>query len=93
MFPKLFETALIGKMSLKNRVIMAPISTNLASDDGTVNDKLVFHYAERAKGGVGLIIVENVCIAYPLARKGAAQPRIDDDMYIPGLRRLTDAIH
>lgn len=40
-----------------------------------------------------MIIVENVCIAYPLARHGAAQPRIDDDVFIPGLRRLTDAIH
>lgn len=80
-------------MTLKNRLIMAPISTNLAGADGAVSDELIFHYAERARGGVGLIIVENVCIAYPLARHGAAQPRIDDDTFIPGLRRLADAIH
>ena len=80
-------------MSLKNRIIMAPISTNLAAKDGTVGDGLIFHYAERARGGAGLITVENVCIAYPLARHGATQPRIDDDAFIPGLRRLTDAIH
>jgi 2,4-dienoyl-CoA reductase-like NADH-dependent reductase (Old Yellow Enzyme family)/thioredoxin reductase len=72
---------------------MPPISTNLAGEDGAVSDELVFHYAERARGGVGLIIVENVCIDYPLARHGAAQPRIDDDSFIPGLRRLADAIH
>ena len=93
MFPALFEPGLIGKMRLKNRLIMAPISTNLAGEDGTVSDELIFHYAERARGGVGLITVENVCIAYPLARHGAAQPRIDDDAFIPGLRRLADAIH
>jgi 2,4-dienoyl-CoA reductase-like NADH-dependent reductase (Old Yellow Enzyme family)/pyruvate/2-oxoglutarate dehydrogenase complex dihydrolipoamide dehydrogenase (E3) component len=93
MFQSLFELGSIGTMTLKNRLIMPPISTNLAGKDGTVSEKLVFHYAERAKGGVGLITVENICIAYPLARHGAAQPRIDDDAFIPGLRRLTDAIH
>ena len=93
MFPRLFQPGQIGTMSLKNRIIMAPISTNLAAKDGTVGDGLIFHYAERARGGAGLITVENVCIAYPLARHGAAQPRIDDDAFIPDLRRLTDAIH
>lgn len=38
LFPVLFEPGLIGKMRLKNRLIMAPISTNLASSDGTVSD-------------------------------------------------------
>jgi len=93
MFQTLFEPGSIGKMTLKNRIIMAPISTNLAGGDGTVSDELIFHYAERARGGVGLITVENVCLAYPLACHGAAQPRIDDDAFIPGLRRLADAIH
>jgi 2,4-dienoyl-CoA reductase-like NADH-dependent reductase (Old Yellow Enzyme family)/thioredoxin reductase len=93
MFQALFEPGSIGMMTLKNRLIMAPISSNLAAEDGTVSEELLFHYAERARGGVGLIIVENVCIAYPLARHGAAQPRIDDDAFIPGLGRLTDAIH
>lgn len=78
---------------LKNRIIMAPVSTNLAGKDGAVTEELVSHYAERAKGGVGMITVENVCIAHPLARHGAAQPRIDHDAFLPGLRRLVEAIH
>ena len=93
MFPQLFQPGKIGTMSLKNRLMMAPISTNLAAKDGTASERLIFHYAERARGGAGLITVENVCIAYPLARHGAAQPRIDDDAFIPDLHRLTDAIH
>ena len=93
MFQSLFEPGSIGTMELKNRLIMAPISSNLAVEDGTAGENLLFHYAERARGGVGLIIVENVCITYPLARHGAAQPRIDADVFIPGLARLTDAIH
>jgi len=93
MFPSLFAPGSIGTMALKNRLIMPPISTNLAGEDGTVSEGLLLYYAERARGGVGLVTVENVCIAYPLARHGSAQPRIDDDVFIPGLRRLTDAIH
>ena len=93
MFPALFVPGSIGTMALKNRLIMPPISTNLAGEDGTVSEELLIYYAERAGGGVGLVTVENVCIAYPLARHGAAQPRIDEDVFIPGLRRLTDAIH
>lgn len=42
---------------------------------------------------MGLITVENVCIAYPLARHGFAQPRIDNDAFVPSLSRLADAIH
>ncbi len=93
MFPALFVPGSIGTMALKNRLIMPPISTNLAGEDGTVSEELLLYYAERAGGGVGLVTVENVCIAYPLARHGAAQPRFDEDVFIPGLRRLTDAIH
>ena len=92
-FPKLFEPGLIGKMRLKNRIIMAPISTNLAGEDGAVTEVLIFHYAERARGGVGLVTVENVCVDYPVGRHGAAQPRIDEDRFISGLRRLGDAVH
>ena len=76
---KLFEPGSIGKMVLKNRIIMAPISTNLAGGDGQVTQELISHYAERAKGGAGLVTVENVCVDYPLGRHGAAQPRIDSE--------------
>jgi len=93
MFPTLFSPKCIGRIELRNRVIMAPVSTNLANEQGQVTDKLIFHYEQRAMGGAGLITVENVCIVYPLARHGATQPRIDDDAFIPGLRRLAEAIH
>ncbi len=90
---KLFEPGFIGKLRLKNRIIMAPISTNLAATDGAVTEELIFHYAERARGGVGLVTVENVCVDYPVGRYGAAQPRIDEERFIPGLHGLTDAVH
>ncbi|MDO8673425.1 MAG: hypothetical protein Q7O66_18615, partial [Dehalococcoidia bacterium] len=58
MFEKLLEPANIGDLSLKNRIVMAPIESRLAEDDGTAGDRLIGYYAARARGGVGLVIVE-----------------------------------
>ena len=56
-FPHLFEPIKIGKTTVKDRIFMPPISTNMA-DKGYVTDALVEHYSARAKGGVGLIVTE-----------------------------------
>jgi 2,4-dienoyl-CoA reductase-like NADH-dependent reductase (Old Yellow Enzyme family) len=61
-YSKLFEHGRIGNLEIKNRVIFAPVSTNLASLTGEVSERLVRHYYRVASGGVGLIIVENVCM-------------------------------
>lgn len=70
---------------------MPPISTNLA-DKGYVTDELVEHYAARAKGGVGLIITE-VTTVEPTYIYLPGDMSICDDSYIPGWKKLTDAVH
>ena len=92
-FPHLFSPIKIGRVELKNRIIFPPIATNLAHVSGEIADRQVFHYARRARGGAGLIIVENACIDFPASRHGATQPRIDSDEFIPGLARLARAVH
>jgi len=91
-FPKLFEHGFIGRLEIENRIVMAPISTNLASVEGEVTQQLIDHYSRIAKGGVSLIIVENMCVHFPEGRHGTTQPRIDTDEFIPGLHRLVQAI-
>ena len=91
-FTKLFERGRIGSLELKNRLIMPPMATNYASKDGTVTDRQIDYYAERAKGGVGLIIVEVSCVDSPVGRGMARQICIDDDKFIPGLNKLAKAI-
>ena len=92
-FPHIFSPIRIGRVELNNRIIFPPIATNLAHVSGEISDRQVFHYARRARGGAGLVIVENVCIQYPDARHGATQPRIDSDEFIPGLATLARAVH
>ena len=45
-------------IKLKNRMVMAPMATNLATEDGFVTERLKAYYEERAKGGIGMIIIE-----------------------------------
>lgn len=90
-YPHLFEPIKIGETVVKNRVFMPPISTNLANK-GYITDELVSHYAARAKGGVGLIITEVTTIE-PTYIYLPGDISIADDSYIPGWKKLADAVH
>lgn len=90
-YPNLFTPIQIGKTTVKNRIFMPPVSTNLA-DRGYITDALVDHYASRAKGGVGLIITE-VTTVEPVYTYLPGDISICDDSYIPGWKKLTEAVH
>ena len=90
---KLFEPASIGSMKLKNRVVMAPLSTNFPSVSGEITPEFTAFYLERAKGGTGLIITEWANVDYPLGKGGYTQMRLDDDCFIPMLCQFTEIIH
>ena len=90
MLTKLFSKGKIGKLELKNRIVMAPMATFYPSADGYVTTQMIRYYAERAKGGPGLIVVE---ATFP-RREGYLphKPWINDDRFIPGLKDLTSAM-
>jgi 2,4-dienoyl-CoA reductase-like NADH-dependent reductase (Old Yellow Enzyme family) len=91
-FEKLFQPIRLGTMEVKNRFVMAPMLTNRATKDGLVTEQTKAHYDTRARGGVGLIIVEEACIDAPQGKGGALQLYIDDDRQIPGLSELAGTI-
>ena len=90
-YERLFEELKIGNTSIKNRIIMPPLSTNMA-DHGYVTDALIEHYSNRAKGGVGMIITE-VTTVEPVYTYLPGDMSIYDDSYIPGWKKLVDAVH
>lgn len=90
-YSHLFSPIKVGETTVKNRIFMPPISTNLA-DKGYVTDTLVEHYAARAKGGVGLIVTE-VTTVEPTYTYLPGDMSISDDSYIPGWKKLTEAVH
>jgi 2,4-dienoyl-CoA reductase-like NADH-dependent reductase (Old Yellow Enzyme family)/thioredoxin reductase len=91
-FKKLTQPGKIGKMELRNRMIMPGMGTNLAAADGTVSDVIVNYYARRAAGGVGLIITE-VCCPEPEGRVIPGEIEITNSSFMPGLSRIPHAVH
>jgi 2,4-dienoyl-CoA reductase-like NADH-dependent reductase (Old Yellow Enzyme family) len=89
---KLFKPVKIGAMTLKNRIAMPAMETNLGSPEGFITPRLARYYEERAKGGVGLIIVEMTCVEYPRGKATLHHISIDDDKYLGGLSDLAETI-
>ena len=90
-YKHLFEPIKIGNKTVKNRIFMPPISTNLANK-GYVTDELIKHYSDRAKGGVGLIVTEVVTVE-PTYIYLPGDMSIHDDSYIEGWEKLYKEVH
>ena len=87
----IFEPIMIGNVQVKNRMWGAPMGSSQGDDDGWINQKLIDMYAERAKGGWGLVTVEATWVRWD----GTYFPRlisIGHDKRIMGLSELADAI-
>ena len=90
--PNLLDPIKIKGLLLKNRLVMAPMATNMATDDGEVTDRHIRHYATRARDGVGLIIIEHTYVSKD-GKLSQGQIGLYDDKLIPGLKQLVEAIH
>lgn len=91
-YPNLLSPTKIGSVELRNKTVMAAMGMSQA-DNGFVNTAVLNHYSERAKGGVGAIIVEVTCVDSPLGLNTKGMLVIDDDKYIDGMSKLAGVIH
>lgn len=92
-YKNIFSPLKVKNMTIKNRIIMPPMGTNFAGQNGEINEEHIKYYEQRAKGGTGLIIVENVSVQFPLGSNGTTQLRIDIDSFMPSLYELTERLH
>ena len=92
-YTHIFEPLTVRRMTLKNRLVMTPMGTNFGKPDGGMSFKHLHYYEMRAKGGTGLLIVENVSVDDPLGSNGTTQLRLDQDRYMPRFYELTEACH
>ncbi len=88
-FPHLFSPGRIGNLEIRNRIIMPAMGTGMHGPEGEVTDQNVAYYETRAKGGTGLVTVE-IAAVHPTTRGMSLS--LYDDRYIPGMRRLSEAI-
>lgn len=90
---KLLEELRTDKILFRNRLIMPPMATRHARDDGKLSEEIVNYYTEKAEGGyLSLIITEHSYIS-PIGRAGENQISIASEDTVAGLSKLVSAIH
>lgn len=90
---KLFTPGKIGQMSVKNRVVMPAMEALYGEWNGIPGPRCVEYYAERARGGAGMIIVEATAVDDEHNTPWACQLRLTDDCQISAFQQLAEAIH
>lgn len=90
-YSNLFSPFWLGGIELKNRLVMSPMTMNYATEAGLVTQKLIDYYVERAKGGVGLIMVEGTFFE-PAGRGYRNQLGISSEEHTESLKSFTQAV-
>ena len=92
-FKLLFSPIKIGKTEVRNRIVMPPMSLGYGAGlDGTVTERGIHYYEARAKGGVGLVIVEATAVN-DVRKHLPISLGLFDDKQIPSWRKLAKAVH
>ncbi len=91
MLVSLLDPLEVKGLTLKNRIVMPPMHTGLATTEGAATDNLIEHYVRRSKA-LGMLIVEHsyVSLGGKLSKR---QLGIHDDSLVPGLEKLSGSIH
>lgn len=92
-FENLLSPINIGTLKIRNRVVMGAMGSGTAHDNATVSECECAYYAERAKGGVGLIINEVTRVNNETGVMMPRQTSAATDDCIPGLAKLAKAVH
>ena len=92
-YEKLFEKGTIGRLELRNRVVMTAMGTMLGDWNGCSTPEQVRFYEERAKGGCGLIIPEFTSVDPDSGHCNRIQLGIWDARQISSFERICDAVH
>lgn len=92
-FEHILSAGKIGNLALRNRIIMTPMGSNLAEDEGFCGEAIQRYYEARAKGGAAMVIMGSVGISWPLGSPNWRQVAISDDKYIPELTKLVNGVH
>jgi 2,4-dienoyl-CoA reductase (NADPH2) len=93
-FNKLLEPYYIGKVKIRNRIIKTGAGTSFIGENGQIEDRIIGFYEALAEGGVGLVTVESTGVDYPAGtHHPSVQLHLENDSYVPGYKRLTEAVH
>ena len=92
-YTNLLAPGRIGKLELRNRIVLAAMGSNFANEDGSCGERVHAHYEARARGGAGLLVLETSAACYP---NGATMPNMigfSKEEFLPGLTELANRVH
>ncbi len=89
---KVFEPITIGKLTLKNRLVVSAMLTNLANANGSATEAYIAYHEAKAKGGWGLIITEDYPIT-PNAGTSKTLPMIYNEELMASHAELAERVH
>lgn len=92
MMRKVFEPIQVGALTLKNRLVVSAMLTNLAAADGSATESYIAYHEAKARGGWGLIITEDYPIA-PNAGTSKTLPMIYNDTLAASHAKLAERVH
>ncbi|MBP1933647.1 hypothetical protein [Ammoniphilus resinae] len=88
---ELLEPIRLRGLEVRNRIVMASMTTRFAGNKGEVTDELIEYYAARTRGGVAMITVE-LGSPHPSGRHRRREIGIYSDEFLPGLTILASKI-
>lgn len=88
----LFEPISLGSLSLRNRVVMAPMTRSF-SPGNVPNERVVAYYERRAKNEVGLIITEGTCVGHKASSGYPNVPYFYGEAALAGWKKVVEAVH
>jgi len=91
-FGKILMPVALGKKTMRNRIMMAPMESRLNTQHGDTTPALIDYYSERAKGGAGAVVVENTYVDDKSSRSGFVSSGLYNDHMIAGKSLLAEAI-
>ena len=92
-YDKLFAPGKIGGLELKNRIVMTPMGCSLAEPSGEPGPRMIKYYADRARGGAGLIITEITRVDDETGVGTPNQLSVTNTHVIGQLSRLVETVH
>src|SRR5512145_1074857 len=92
-YAHLLSPGRIGRVELRNRILMTPMGTNQEHGDGHLGEPILDYYEARARGGVGLVVAGVAAITWPEGACNPNQAALSDDRFLPDWEEFARRCH
>lgn len=92
-YDHLYTDQKLGKLTLSNRFIVAPMTRITATDDGSATNKMRDYYERYAKGGFSAIITEGIYTDQLYSQGYLNQPGLTNENHVNAWKEIVDTVH